>query len=176
MNLSIISSASNESIAMCQSKIIELVSLIQKHIPNSTIMTGGSLGIPGEIVKQAVAIGIPTICYSPDYNEQSHEKRFDNLSTKYFSRINYIPGFTARSLQMIHDADVVILMNGRIGTLSEFTIALEEGKRVAVITETGGVADHIQYILDIAQKEFPGQVFFSSSIPEIIDWINNKNR
>lgn len=77
---------------------------------------------------------------------------------------------------MIHDADAVILMNGRIGTLSEFTIAVEEGKRVAVITETGGVADHLEYILDIAQKEFPGQVFFSNSIPEIIDWINSKNR
>jgi predicted Rossmann-fold nucleotide-binding protein len=70
---------------------------------------------------------------------------------------------------MIHDADMIILLNGRIGTLSEFTIALEEGKRVAVLTQTGGIADNLEYILSVAQKEFPGQIFFSDDPCKIIE-------
>ena len=171
MNIAIISSASNDAVTENKKIISQLLSEIKKNFQEPVIMTGGSLGIPGEVVKQATELHTPTVCYSPDLNAENHEKRHDNLSTHYFSTVHYIPGFTARSLQMIHDADGVILLNGRIGTLSEFTIALEEGKKVAVITETGGIADHLEYILDIAQKEFPGQVFFSDDINEIINFL-----
>lgn len=173
MNLAFISSASEKYPDTIHETIKEVLSSLNT---STAIMTGGCAGIPGLVAQRAKQFGLKTIAYSPDTHDTAHNIRHDNLSTNYFDEINYIPGFTARSLQMIHDADIVILMNGRIGTLSEFTIALEEGKRVAVITETGGIADHLEYILDIAQKEFPGQVFFSNSIPEIIDWINNKNR
>jgi predicted Rossmann-fold nucleotide-binding protein len=72
---------------------------------------------------------------------------------------------------MIQSADGVLLLNGRVGTLSEFTIALEEGKKVGVITNSGGIADHLEYILRVAQKEFPTQVFFSDDFNKVIDWL-----
>lgn len=171
MNLAIISSASEQyplSVRLVLEKIVECID------KDTVIMTGGSLGIPGFAIKLAKESGIKTIAYSPDHNDVSHNSRHDNLHTNYFDEVKYIQGFTARSLQMIHDADALLLLNGRIGTLSEFTIALEEGKRVAVITETGGIADHLEYILDIAQKEFPGQVFFSPDVEQVMNWIKQK--
>lgn len=172
MNLAIISSASEiypdaiNSIASC---------VIESLAVNDVVLTGGCLGIPGVITKLAKDSNIKTVAYSPDSNSELHNNRYDNLHTNYFDSIKFIPGFTARSLQMIHDADAVLLLNGRIGTLSEFTIALEEGKRVGVITETGGIADHLEYILSVAQKEFPGKVFFSSNTQEVMGWLKQKS-
>ncbi len=171
MRLAIISSASEQypaSVKLVLEKIIE-------HINQDTvIMTGGSLGIPGLAIQLAKESGIKTIAYSPDADEASHNHRHDNLHTNYFDEVKHIPGFTARSLQMIHDTDALLLLNGRIGTLSEFTIGLEEGKRIGVITETGGIADHLEHILIVAQKEFPEQVFFSSDVTEVMNWILKK--
>lgn len=171
MKLAIISSASENYSPEINSVTENILRFLDK---DAVIMTGGSLGVPGLIVKQAKQLGFKTVAYSPDTDEVSHNNRHDNLPVDYFDEIHHIKGFTARSLQMILDADVVLLLNGRIGTLSEFTIALEEGKRVAVLTETGGIADHLEYIVSVAQKEFPGQVFFSSDVEQVMNWIKQK--
>lgn len=170
MKIALISSASDQ-VSFESEKLVEQIIQKIKLIPNIQLFTGGSLGIPGIAIQKAYQENIQTVAYSPDKNGQAHNERFDNLKTEYFHEIKFIPGFTARSLRMIHDADAVLLMNGRIGTLSEFTIALEEGKRVGIITNTGGIADHLEYILSVAQKEFPGQVFFSDNCSEVIDWL-----
>ena len=53
---------------------------------------------------------------------------------------------------MIKSVNGVLVINGRIGTLSEFTIALEEGLNIGVIKGTGGIVDHLEYIILIAKK------------------------
>ena len=171
MKLAIISSASEKYSETLNPVIEKLIGLLDR---DTIIMTGGSLGIPGLAIQLARESGLKTIAYSPDRNDTSHNNRHDNLHINYFDEVKYIQGFTARSLQMIHDADAILLINGRIGTLSEFTIALEEGKHVGVITGTGGIADHLEYILSVAQKEFPGQVFFSPDVEQVMNWIKQK--
>lgn len=171
MKLAIISSASEVFPELIHDKVDTIIRSLDLE---TTIMTGGCLGIPGLVTQRAKQLGFKTVAYSPDTHDIAHNARGDNLSTDYFDIVHYIPGFTARSLQMIYDADVILLLNGRIGTLSEFTIALEEGKYVGVITETGGIADHLEYILNIAQKEFPNKVFFSQDVSQVIEWINKK--
>jgi uncharacterized protein (TIGR00725 family) len=135
-----------------------------------TVVTGGSSGIPGIIVKSAFESGAHTEAYSPDENETAHEKRNDNLPLNYFKSHKFIPGFTARSLAMVKDCDGVLVVGGRIGTLSEFTIALEEGLSVAVVKGTGGVSNHLEYIINVAEKEFPNQaVIFEDDYKKAID-------
>ncbi len=102
------------------------------------IVTGGSLGIPGIIAERACELGSRTCVYSPDRDERDHHKRIDNHDLRFYSEKKFIPGFTARSLEMIKNIDGAIVLNGRIGTLSEFAIACEEGLPIAVITGTGG--------------------------------------
>jgi len=170
MKIAVISSAeismSNKIITLVQ----EIVLFLSK-IPNIKIITGGCLGVPGLLVKKAKQLEINTIAYSPDRDGDKHNKRSDNLALCYFNEIKHFSGLTARSLAMIKDADCILMLNGRIGTLSEFTIALEEGKRIGIITNTGGVSDHAQYILKVAKKEFPNQTFFSSKPKEVINWL-----
>lgn len=136
---------------------------------NITTVTGGCVGIPGVIVQSAFAAGGKTEVFSPDCDDAAHAKRHDNLDLNYFKEKHFIPGFTARSLAMIKAVDAAIILNGRIGTLSEFTIALEEGLQIGVITGTGGIADHLEYIIAVAKKEFPNQIFFGDDYQSVID-------
>jgi uncharacterized protein (TIGR00725 family) len=138
-------------------------------LKNIAIATGGSHGIPGLVVQSAFKRGAKTEAYSPDKNEEQHRQRKDNLPPEFFERIQYIPGFTARSLEMLKNVDGVIVIGGRIGTLSEFTIALEEGINVAVIKNSGGIADHLEYIVSIARKEFSNKVIFETHLEVAIN-------
>jgi uncharacterized protein (TIGR00725 family) len=151
--------------------------LAQKKI---TVVTGGSHGIPGLVVLSAFKAGAKTEAYSPDKNRKEHHLRNDNLPLKYFKKTKFIPGFTARSLAMIKDVDGVLVLNGRIGTLSEFTIALEEGSDISVLKNSGGIADHLEYIVSVAKKEFPNKVIFEvdykKAIDDLIDLINQNSK
>ncbi len=170
MNIAIISSAHPDVpdfIVPTLNKLIEQL----KTMPNMKLLTGGSLGVPGQIVQKANKAGIHTIAYSPDENIENHHRRHDNLALHHFNEVKHFCGFTMRSLAMLQDADGVLALNGRMGTLSEFTIALEEGKRVAVLTNTGGVADHLQNITGVIQKDFSKNLFFSDDPKMVIQWL-----
>lgn len=173
MKIAIISSAEIKIPKNTIPVIKEIISRLSEF-PKIEIATGGCLGIPGLIVEKAKAVGIRTIAYSPDKDEHNHNKRSDNLALEYFNEIKHFPGLTMRSLAMVKEVDCILMLNGRIGTLSEFTIALEEDKRVGIITNTGGISDHVEYILKVAQKEFPNQAFFSPKPKEVINWLMKK--
>jgi predicted Rossmann-fold nucleotide-binding protein len=136
---------------------------------NVEIVTGGSTGIPAKIVSEARNLGIVTTMFSPDASELSHQERFDNHSIDFYDNVVYGEGFTARSLQMITYVDCALVLNGRTGTLSEFTIAIEEGLPVSVITNTGGISDHLFEILEIINKQFPSKIHFGDDYKEQID-------
>lgn len=173
MKIAIISSASELITQENKEKSVELVERLSKF-KGLEILTGGSLGLPGFIVEKAKAFGIKTVCYSPDEDASSHQKRFDNQDLKHFDRVNHHKGFTLRSLIMLQDADAVLVLNGRMGTLSEFTIALEEGRRVGVVTHTGGIADKLKDIIKISNKDFSGKIFFHDSPKKVITWLLSK--
>lgn len=167
MKLAILGSASNIVSAENENLCKEAGEyLAQKKI---TVVTGGSHGIPGFVVKSAFEAGAETEVYSPDEDVEQHNLRPDNLSLKYFKNHKFIPGFTARSLEMMKNVDSVLVINGRIGTLSEFTIALEEGLNIGIIKGTGGIADHLEYIISIAKKEFKNKIIFDTDYKTVID-------
>ena len=165
MKIAIIGSAETTK----DKNLVSLCGGVGKYLEEKdiSILTGGCDGIPGLIVKSCNSKNI--IAYSPDIDEDSHNLQNDNLNSKYFSEMKFIQGFTARSLKMIEDSDAIILIGGRIGTLSEFTIALEEGKKVLVIKDSGCIADHLEYILQVANKEFPDQIIFEKDYKKGID-------
>lgn len=175
MRIAIISSAEIQIPKNIVPVIENIISNISKF-KTIEIVTGGCLGIPGLLVEKAKAVGIRTIAFSPDEDERKHNKRSDNLALEYFDEIKHFSGLTMRSLAMIKESDCVLMLNGRLGTLSEFTIALEEGKRVGIITNTGGISDHVEYILKVAQKEFPNQTFFSSKTEEVLNWLMQESK
>ncbi len=88
----------------------------------------------------------------------------DHLKTLAFEN-----GFTERSLRMIHAVDGAIVLNGRIGTLSEFTIAIEERLDVCVLKGTGGISDQLEEIIKIADRELPNKIIFEKDWRKGVD-------
>jgi uncharacterized protein (TIGR00725 family) len=142
MKIAIISSAASTIEASNVLKASQIVAYLQEK-DDIEIATGGSHGVPGLIVQKAKSAGIKTMAYSPDEDKNGHAARHDSLDVRFFDEVTYLKGFTMRSLAMLQASDGVLVLNGRMGTLSEFTIALEEGKRVGVVTSTGGIADQL---------------------------------
>jgi uncharacterized protein (TIGR00725 family) len=172
MKIAILSSASKIIAEENKLRAVQIANHLGK-IHNIEVMTGGSCGLPGLIVEKAKNLGLKTTCYSPDENKDHHALRDDNQDLSYFDEVSHHKGFTLRSLMMVHDADGVLVLNGRMGTLSEFTIALEEGKRVGVITNTGGIADELKHIVELSKKDFSEKVFFSDDPIKVIDWLTS---
>ncbi len=144
--------------------------LVEKDI---TVVTGGCSGIPGLAIEVAHRCGGKTIGYFPleshdEYAGRQHEQNIHCID--FYTETHFIFGFTARSLAMIKNVDAAIVLNGRIGTLSEFSIAIEEGLPLAIIEGTGGIADELKYISAVAKKEFPNnEVIFEKDFRKAVD-------
>lgn len=147
-----------------------------------TIITGGCVGLPSAVAQSAFSAGAETIAYYPDLSErdllQNAQAHNNDLSHKYTQK-RFFKGFTYRSVRMIEDADGAIVFNGRFGTLSEFSIAVEEGLKIAVIEGTGGITDEIKKLAEIVDRQFPNShVIFSNdykyAIDKLIENIKNK--
>lgn len=143
-----------------------------------TVVTGGCSGIPAICIEEGHASGAETIGYFPhknhsDYYDRQHEENTHDI--KFYSTAHFVHGFTARSLEMIKGVDAAIVLNGRIGTLSEFGIAVEEGLPLGIIEGTGGISDELKNIIRVAKKEFPNnEVLFGDDYKKIIDTLIEK--
>ena len=99
-------------------------------------------------------MGSKLIGFSPDNDALLHSKRSDNASVNDFDSIHFNgKGFTARSLEFIKSVDALIMISGRMGTLSEFTIGFEEGVPIFVLKGYGGVSDQIERIIEYSNKD-----------------------
>jgi len=54
-----------------------------------------------------------------------------------------------------------------MGTLNEFTIAFEDNKPIGVLEESGGIANELRRILEIA-KRGPGKVVFDRDPEQLL--------
>ncbi len=162
----------------------ELAKSIARYLAEKdiTVVTGGCSGIPALCIEEAHVCGAKTIGYFPhkdhsDYQDRQHEENTHDI--KFYSTAHFVHGFTARSLEMIKNVDAAIVLNGRIGTLSEFGIAIEEGLPLVVIEGTGGVTDELQRLTKLVKKEFPNnEVVFGANYKELIDSLieNHSNK
>jgi uncharacterized protein (TIGR00725 family) len=117
-----------------------------------TVLTGACHGYPNEAAKAAFAEGGKVIGYSPARNRNDHIQDF-NFPTENFSKIIYTAhGIPGRNLDLISNADAIIIVGGQVGTLNEFTIAMHEHKKIGILKGSGGVSDLIPQIADAIDK------------------------
>ena len=116
------------------------------------LVTGATTGIPYAAAQGAKELGGISIGLSPASSERDHIRHY-HLPTRYFDLIIYTGfDYSGRNLLLTRASDAVIVINGRIGTLNEFTIAFEDRKPIGVLIESGGSADLIKGIVKAAQK------------------------
>jgi len=139
-----------------------------------TVVTGGCTGIPSVVIEKAHELGGNTVGYFPNSGDFDHCIIDGNHKLEFYTEKCFVKGFTARSLEMIKNVDAAIVLNGRIGTLSEFGIAVEEGLPLGVIEGTGGVTDELQRLTKLVKKEFPNNdIIFDKDYKKVIDFLIN---
>jgi uncharacterized protein (TIGR00725 family) len=146
------------------------------------VTTGATRGLPYYAAKAAKQEGgkdISSIGFSPAASRLAHVKKYQ-LPLDVFDTVLYT-GFeyTGRNLLLIRSADAVVMVGGRIGTLNEMTIAIEERKPLGVLLGSGGMTEEVEHVLKAAKRARTG-IIFSHDPVELVDQlialIEGKNR
>ncbi|HVX57053.1 MAG TPA: hypothetical protein VHA37_04940 [Candidatus Saccharimonadales bacterium] len=135
-----------------------------------TLLTGATVGLPNyaaEAYKEAgghMSLGI-----SPAASKAEHMLKY-RLPTKAYDAILYTGlHYVGRDTLLITSADAVVSVGGRLGTLHEFTIAMEAGVPIGFLQGAGGISDEVQTLMTLAEP-LPGDsaVMFNDSATDLI--------
>ena len=144
------------------------------------VLTGATTGLPyaaAHAAKKAHPEGITSIGISPATSKLAHVKTY-RLPVDAYDMIMYSGfGYTGRDVLLVRSADAVIMIGGRIGTLHELAIALEEKKPIGVLLGSGGMTAEVEHVLTAAKRTRTNVVFDhdpAQLVKKIIKMIDEK--
>ncbi len=106
---------------------------------------------------------------SPAASKAEHVLKY-RLPIKAYDAILYTGlHYVGRDMLLITSSDAVVSVGGRLGTLHEFTIAIEAGVPIGFLQGAGGISDEIHSLMSLAEP-LPGdsEVMFSDSASKLI--------
>jgi len=110
------------------------------------LVTGATTGVPYFAALGCEEAGGFNVGFSPATSEVAHLKSYrlplDPFNVMIYTGADYV----GRNVIMTKSVDGVIIICGRMGTLHEFVTAFEIQKPIAILEETGGIADKIRQI------------------------------
>ncbi len=147
------------------------------------LLSGATIGLPNFAAQGAKEAGGLSVGISPAASKIEHVRKY-RLPTAYYDVILYTGlHYVGRDALLVASSDAIVSIGGRIGTLHEFTIAVEMGKPMGFLAGAGGISDQIDDILKAA-KPLPDdfEIIFDDN-PErlvkrliaILDKQNNAN-
>jgi uncharacterized protein (TIGR00725 family) len=143
-----------------------------KVLANSghALMTGATVGLPNVAAESYKKhSGHMSLGISPASSKIEHVMKY-RLPTEAYDIILYSGlHYTGRDALLINSSDAVISIGGRIGTLHEFTIALETDKPIGFIQGAGGISTEIADIMHAAGRRADEDVIFGDSAEEVLE-------
>lgn len=125
------------------------------------LVTGACPGLPHQAVKGAKSASGIVVGISPALNFEEHCMKYRSPYEGYDALVYTGSGLMGREIENIRSCDLVVFMGGRSGTLGEFAIAYDEGKVIGVLRGTGGIADRMEIIVDLIQKQTGSRIVYS---------------
>lgn len=133
-----------------------------------TLTTGATIGLPMYAASGAKEAKGLSIGFSPaaTYREHVHSYR---LPTKEFDYINFTGmEYVGRDVHLVRSSDAVITIGGRMGSLHEFSTALESRKVCAVLLGSGGLADFIPTLIERVVAPGKKDIIFDTDPDRIV--------
>lgn len=131
------------------------------------LVTGATTGLPDLTSRAARSAGGMTIGISPAQSREEHVSRYalpdDGADVIIYTGF----GLKGRNVINIRASDIVVIVDGGIGTLNEFTIAFDEGKVIGILEGTGGVADRVKDIAAVSDRQVSSVILYDSD-PEAL--------
>jgi len=134
-----------------------------------TLVTGVAPGLPHDSVLGAKSEGGLVMGISPAQNFTEHVERYASPTRGYDIIVYTGSGLMGREVENIRSCDAVVIVGGRSGTLGEFAIAYDEAKLIGVLEGTDGIADHIDELLEVINKETGATVIGHSDPVKLVE-------
>ncbi len=110
--------------------------------------TGATVGLPLYAAKGAKDAGGMSIGFSPAKSLREHTKKY-RLPIGFYDYINFTGmQYMGRDIHLVQSSDAVISVGGRMGSLHEFTTAIESHIPCGVLLGSGGLADYLPTLLE----------------------------
>lgn len=146
-----------------------------------SLLTGATIGLPNyaaEAYKKAD--GLMSVGISPASSKVEHVLKYrlptDAYNTILYTGLHYV----GRDSVLINSADAVISLGGRLGTLHEFTIAMETETPIAFLQGAGGISTEIMDILHAAGEAHGHRMIFGENaeelVQELIELLDKENK
>lgn len=145
----------------CCPKIKEIGRELGREISrqDAILLTGATTGVPFYVTEGFKEEGGFSLGFSPASSKKQHVKSY-NLPTEYLDVIVYTGfDYVGRNLILTKSADATIIACGRTGTLNEFTVSFETRTPIGVLENTGGIADHIESVLQEGYRPLTDVIF-----------------
>jgi len=145
------------------------------------LLTGATTGLPNYAAEgYKNAKGTMSLGISPAASKIEHVYKY-RLPTKAYDSLLYTGmHYVGRDTLLINSSDAVLSIGGRLGTLHEFTIAMETNTPIGFLQGSGGIGSEIMDILHAAGEEHSENVVFSESpeelIKQLLELLNLKNK
>jgi uncharacterized protein (TIGR00725 family) len=134
-----------------------------------SLLTGATIGLPNYSAEAYKAAGGKmSLGISPATSKIEHVLKYhlpiEAYDTILFSGLHYV----GRDSLLINSSDAVISIGGRLGTLHEFTIAMETDTPIAFMQGAGGVSTEIMDILHAAGESKSRNVIFGDNAEDLV--------
>ena len=131
----------------------ELAIQVGKAIADSgnMLLSGATVGLPNYAAQGAKAAGGMSVGISPAQTKLEHVRKYRLPTTCYDVILHTGLNYVGRDALLVASSDAVISIGGRLGTLHEFTIAIEMGKPMGFLLGAGGISTEIKDILEVAK-------------------------
>src|SRR5690349_2889482 len=133
-----------------------------------SLMTGATIGLPNYSAEAYKANGgVMSMGISPATTKIEHVMKY-RLPTEAYDAILYSGlHYVGRDSLLISSSDAVISIGGRLGTLHEFTIAMETDTPIGFLQGAGGISSEIADILHAAGESHSKNVIFSDNAEDL---------
>ncbi len=139
------------------------------------LITGATVGLPDWGAQGAKSVGGMSIGISPAASFKEHTKKY-RLPIEAYDFILYTGmHYVGRDALLIQSSDCVISLGGRMGTVHEFSTAIEAHKPIGVLTGAGGTGEEFDDLMRVAGMckgntcDGKDGVFFSEDIDKLLD-------
>lgn len=133
--------------------------------------TGATVGVPMYAARGAHDAGGISIGFSPATSLREHTKKY-RLPIGFFNYINFTGmHYIGRDIHLVQSSDAVITIGGRMGSLHEFTTAIEAKMPCGVLLGSGGLADYLPTMLDELKElgqQAKGLVYFDTDPERLV--------
>ncbi len=145
------------------------------------LLTGATIGLPNYAAEgYKAAGGKMSLGISPAASKIEHVRKYRLPIIAYDSILYTGLHYVGRDTLLISSADAVISIGGRLGTLHEFTIAMEMETPIGFLQGAGGISAEIMDILHAAGEGKSDDVVFSdnaeSLVHDLTHLLNQQNK